>query len=324
MRRRDFITLLGGAAVALPLAAGAQQTGMPVIGYLAAGWRLDEALMAAFLHGLNEEGYTEGRDVAIEYRWAEGQYDRLPTLAAEFVNRPVAIIAAAALPAALAAKAATSTLPIVFLMGADPVQLGVVASLNRPGGNVTGVYQFFGALGGKRLELAREIVPTASTIAVLVNPSNPNKAAHLGEIQSAARATGQRIEVLEASSESEIDAAFATLTQRRAGALIVADDPFFGIGTQLVRLAARHRVPAIYYARVLVTAGGLISYGPSQAETYRQFGIYAGRVLKGAKPSDLPIVQPTKFELVINLKTAKALGLTIPPSLLARADEVIE
>jgi putative ABC transport system substrate-binding protein len=325
MRRRKFITLLGSTVV-LPFVARAQQR-MPVIGYLGAtapgGY--STPLIAAFRQGLTEIGFVEDQNVAIEFRWAEGRYDRLPALAAELVNRGVAVILAGSLPSALAAKQATSAIPIVFVMGADPVKLGVVASLNRPEGNVTGIYQYFGALGGKRLGFIRELVPSLTVLAVLSNPKNPNADDHLDDIQAAARAIGQQIDVLRASSESEVDAAFARLAQRRDGALLVADDPFFSVrGDQIVALAARYAIPASYYWRAFALAGGLMSYGSSSNENNRQAGIYVGRILKGAKPSELPVLQPTKFELVINLKTAKVLGLSVPSSLIATADEVIE
>src|SRR5262249_6663308 len=302
---RRFITLLGSTVV-LPFVARAQQR-MPVIGYLSAtapgGY--STPLITAFRQGLYEIGFAEDQNVAIEFRWAEGRYDRLPALAAELVNRGVGVILAGSLPSALAAKQATSAIPIVFVMGADPVKLGVVASLNRPGGNITGIYQYFGALGGKRLEFIRELVPSLAVLAALSNPKNPNPDDHLDDIQAAARAIGQQIDVVRASSESEIDAAFARLAQRHDGALLVADDPFFSVRRdQIVALAARYAIPASYYARAFALAGGLVSYGSSN-ETNRQAGIYAGRILKGAKPSELPVLLPAKFELVINLKTAK-------------------
>jgi ABC-type uncharacterized transport system substrate-binding protein len=325
--RRQFITLFGGATAAWPFATRAQQPAMPVIGYLSATV-LDSytsPVVAAFHQGLSEMGFVEGRDVAIEQRWAEGHYDRLPALATELVNRHVAVIFAGALPSAVAAKQATSTIPIVFVMGADPVKLGLVASLNRPGGNVTGITQLYGALGGKRLELIRELVPSLRLLAVLSNPNNPNAEDHLNDIQAAARAIGQQIDVFHASSVADIDAAFVSLAQRQHSALLVADDPLFSVRRdQIVALAVRYAVPASYYARDFAAAGGLMSYGSSSKDNNRQAGIYVGRILKGAKPSELPALQPTKFELVINLKTAKALGLDVPPTLLAIADEVIE
>jgi len=322
MNRRTLISLLSAAA--WPLAARAQQ--MPVIGYLSSlspdsdPWRI-----SALRQSLAEAGYSEGVNLAFEYRWAEGNYDRLAAQAAELVRRGVAVIFAASLPSAIAAKAATTTIPIVFVMGADPVKLGVVASLNQPGANVTGVYQFYGALGGKRLELLRELIPTASLIAVLTNPKNPNAEDHLADIEAAARAMGQRILVVPVSADAEIAAAFAKMAQERANALLVADDPFFGTRRdQLVAQANGRALPAIYYAREFVAAGGLISYGSDSIYNYARAGAYVARVLKGTPPAALPIEQPTKFELVINLKTAKALGLTVPLTLQAAADEVIE
>jgi putative ABC transport system substrate-binding protein len=325
MKRRQFITLLGVAA-AWPLAARAQQATMPVIGYLggqSGSW--DAARLVSLRQSLAEAGYAEGVNLAIEYRWAEGDYDRLAAQAAEFVRRSVVVIVASSLPSALAAKAATTSIPIVFVMGADPVKLGVVATLNQPGGNVTGVTQFFGALGGKRLELIRELVPKASLTAILSNPKNPNAEDHLAEVRAAAQAMGQRILVFPVSADGEIEPAFASMTQQGANALLVADDPFFSTRhDQIIARANSRTLPAIYYSREFAVAGGLISYGSNPIDNYRRVGAYVARILKGMPPAELPVEQPTKFDLVVNLATAKALGLTIPESFLLRADEVIE
>jgi putative ABC transport system substrate-binding protein len=322
MRRREFIAGLGGAA-AWPLAARGQQPGMPVIGFLNGGSRDGPyaSMVAAFRRGLKETGYVEGQNVAIEFRWAEGQYDRVPVMAAELVRRQVSVIVANS-PGNLAAKAATTTIPIVFTTAYDPVQMGLVAGLSRPGGNVTGATNFGIELGAKQLELAHEIVPTATVIAALVNPDNPYAETLLRDLQAAARILGVQLHVLRARAERDFDAAFATLVQLRAGALVIGNDPFLAShGEQLAGLTLRHAVPAVFPA---ATAGGLMSYGGSVADIYRIAGVYAGRILKGDKPSDLPVQQTTEVELIINLKTAKTLGLTVPASVLARADEVIE
>jgi putative tryptophan/tyrosine transport system substrate-binding protein len=327
MKRRDFITLLGGAAAAWPFSLRAQQHAMPVIGFLNGAspdaWK---PFVAAFHEGLGESGYVEGRNVAIEYRWAEGQYERLPALAADLVNRKMAVIVSTGgIAAALAAKAATTTIPIVLTIGGDPVKLGLVASLNRPGGNITGVNLFIPLMEGKRLGLLRELVPTATLIAVLLNPTNPAAAGQLRDAQEAARAIGPQIHILHASSESELDTALATAVQLRAGALLVAADPYFNSQRdRVIALAARHRIPAMYEQREHAIAGGLMSYGTNLADGYRQAGVYTARVLKGEKPADLPVMQSTKFEFVINLRTAKTLGIDVPPGLSARADEIIE
>jgi len=324
LRRRKLIALLGSIA-AWPLAARAQQGMAPVIGFLD-GQSSDQQLMMTFHQALKEVGYVEGRNVAIEYRFANGHTDQLLTLAGDLVDRRVAVIVATGgTAAANAAYAATTTIPIIFASSVDPVTSGLVISLNRPGGNATGVYVFQQILEGKRLGLLHELVPTAALIAVMLNPTNANFQTQLGSVQEAARSAGQELNILSARTERDIDTAFATANESRAGALLVGSDPFFDSRIdQIVALAARHAVPAIYEGRDFVVAGGLASYGTSVADAYRELGIYTGRILKGEKPADLPVVQPTKFEFVINLKTAKVLGLRVPPGLSARADEIIE
>jgi putative tryptophan/tyrosine transport system substrate-binding protein len=326
MKRRDFITLLGGAAAAWPLSARAQQAAMPVIGLLGGGTPESFApALEGFSKGLQEIGIVEGRNAAIETRWARGEYGRLPGLAADLVAQGAAVIVTQTLPAALAAKAATTKIPIVFVIGEDPVEVGLVQTLNRPGGNVTGLSNFMNLLAAKRLEVLSETVPNANALALLVNPNNPNADPDTKNLQAAAQALGRRIEVLRAASEAELETAFAGMTQQRLGALFVNIDSFFAAhADQIVALSARHRGPASYPLRHFVTAGGLMSYDANFAEAFRRAAIYAGRILKGEKPADLPVMQPTRFQLAINLRTAKALGLTIPDKLLALADEVIE
>jgi ABC-type uncharacterized transport system substrate-binding protein len=326
LKRREFITLLGGA-VTWPFAARAQQPAMPVVGVLSPrSPAVDAPLIAVIRQGLNDTGFFEGRNVTLDYRWADGQYDRLAALAADLVRRQVAVIVAPGGEiSAHAAKTATVSIPIVFLVGSDPVRSGLVPSLNRPGGNITGVSSVIFDLEPKRLGLMRELRPNATTIAVLVNPNSPNAEIQVNDIQIAARNVGQQVDFLNASTIREIDAAFARLAQMRVDALLVAADPiFFNRASQLVVLATRHAIPALYSRREFVAVGGLMSYGSTSDESYRTAGVYAGRILKGEKPGDLPIQLPTKFELVINLSTARALGLDVPATLLARADEVIE
>jgi putative ABC transport system substrate-binding protein len=326
MRRRSFITLLGGAAAAWPLAAWAQQSGMPVIGLLSNTSPDGYAIrLRAFRQGLKEAGYVEGRNVGIEYRWAEGHNDRLPALAAELVRHQVAVIMAGGSPSAVAAKAATATIPIVFEVAVDPVEVGLVASLNRPGGNLTGVTNLNVEVGPKRLELLHELLATATIIALLVNPTSGIAEPFLRALHPAAHTLGLQLHVLHASTDRDFDTVFATLVQLRAGALVIMPDLFFhSRHEQLAALALRHALPAIVQYRPFVAAGGLMSYGASEMDNHRLVGIHVGRILKGEKPADLPVVQSAKVELIINLKTAKALGLTVPLPLSGRADEVIE
>jgi putative ABC transport system substrate-binding protein len=327
MKRREFVRLFGGAAVLWPLAVYAQQRPMPVIGFLnvASPGPLRQQI-AAFREGLKESGYVEGQNVAVEYRWAEGQYERLPELAADLVRQQVSVIVVGGgAQAELAVKAATTTIPIVFSAGGDPVRSGLVASLNQPSGNITGVYHFATGLEAKRLGLLHEMLPKATPIAVLINPNYADAENQLRDVQEAAARLGVQLVVVRANAESDFNAAFSTVVQQRSGALLVCASPFFNNRReQLVVLAARHALPTIYEWRDFAAAGGLMSYGTSLADAYRQVGVYTGLILKGAKPADLPIVQATRFEFVINLSTAKALGIEVPPTLLARADEVIE
>jgi putative ABC transport system substrate-binding protein len=326
MKRRELIRVLAGAAVAWPLASHAQQPAIPVIGFLNGGTPAGyERYAAAFRQGLNENGYVEGRNLVIEYRWGEDKYDRMPALAADLVSRQVTVLAATSTPAALAAKAATSTIPIVFTAGADPVAIGLVASFNRPGGNATGLINYLNLMGAKRLGLLHELVPNAGVIGMLVNPTFPDVESQLRDMREAAQNAGLQVHTVNASSERDFNKAFATLVQLNVGALLVgADVVFVSNRDQLVALAARHGIPTMYTFRDFVVAGGLASYATKLEEIYRQAGIYVARILKGAKPSDLPVLLPTKFDLTINLKTAKTLGLTIPETLLATADEVIQ
>jgi putative ABC transport system substrate-binding protein len=327
MKRREFITLLGGAAVAWPIAARAQQSAMPVIGFVSAASPRGgyERSFSAFIKGLDETGYVDGRNVVIEYRWAEGHNDRLPSLVADLVQRKVNVIAAPTTPAALAAKAATATIPIVFTTIADPVQIGLVTSLNRPGGNMTGATLLAVEVGPKLLELLHDLAPKATIMALLVNPTNPNVETQSRNLQVAALKLGLKPHVVNASTERDFDGVFAKLHELGADALMISQDPLFNTQSgQLAALSVRHKIPAIYVNHEFAAAGGLMSYGTSQLDAWRQAGIYVARILKGEKPADLPVVQPTKFELVINLTTAKALGLTVPPMLLTSADEVIE
>ena len=327
MRRREFITLLGGATAAWPLSARAQQPAMPVIGFMSARSPADSVhLVEAFRAGLRDGGFVEGQNVAVEYRWAHGDYGRLPALAKELVDRKVAVLLGiGGDSSALAAKAATPTIPVVFGMGSDPVQAGMVTSLNRPGGNVTGVNLLVNELEAKRLGLLNELVPGTGLIGALLNPKFPPAAQQAEELRQAARIIGRPVAVLNASNDQELDAAFTTLTEQRAVALLAAADPFLSTRRdRIIALAARQQLPAMFHFRDFALAGGLMSYGVSLTDAYRHFGAYAARILNGAKPADLPVMQSVKFELVINLKTAKALGLTMPPGVLAIADEVIE
>jgi putative ABC transport system substrate-binding protein len=326
MRRREFIAVVGGAAATWPLASRAQQPAMPVVGFLHSGSVVAlPHVKTAFERGLSEAGYTNGRNVTIEYHWADGQYERLPLLAADLIHRQVAVILGGSPPAVLAVKAATDAIPIVFVVGSDPVRSGLVSSLNHPGGNITGVSIFTGQLGSKALALLRELVPSASVVGMLVNPANPLSESMTSDVQAAAATAGQRVYVVKAGTKLEIRKAFVTLSEMHADGLVVAGDPFFGDrATQIVLHAALSALPVIYMTRDMVKAGGLMSYGADLTNSYRQAGNYVGRILKGTKPGELPVLQPTTFELVINLQAAEVLGLTVPPTLLAIADEVIE
>jgi putative ABC transport system substrate-binding protein len=326
LRRREFVTLLGGTAAAWPLAARAQQPVLPVIGFLSVlSPTLDELHLHGFIQGLNEAGYVENRNVAIEFRWAEGHYDRLPTLAADLVDRRVAVIMAGGPPAARVAKAATSTIPIVFTSGDDPVQIGLVPSLNRPRGNITGVHLFFSELSAKKLGLLHDLLPQVTVIAAMLNPTSPSAERQAKDLQTAGRALGLQIHVVHASNGQEIEAAFNTFTRQNVGAAIIGSDPgLYAWRDQIVALAARHAIPAVYEIREYVDAGGLMSYGTNVKDAYRLAAIYVGRILKGEKPADLPVMQETKFELVLNRKTAKTLGINIPDNVLSLVDDVIE
>jgi putative tryptophan/tyrosine transport system substrate-binding protein len=327
MRRRDVLSLLGGAAVSWPRRARAQQAAMPVVGWLSTRAPDEGAyLAAAFRQGLKEAGYVEGQNVLLEFRWGEGHYERLPAYAAELVRRAVTVIVTTGGdPAAQAAKAATAAIPIVFVSGSDPVKVGLVASLNRPGGNITGIHMLLLGLGAKRLGLLHELMPRINLIGVLVNPNFADAQTQLRDVEGAAQSLGVKLLVQKAGTKLEIDAAFDDLARQKIGAVLVISDPFFTVQrVQIASLAARHAMPAVFELREYAAAGGLISYGPDLANGYRQGGVYAGKILKGAKPAELPVEQPTKFEFVINLKTARMLGLTVPPTLLATADEVIE
>jgi putative tryptophan/tyrosine transport system substrate-binding protein len=325
IRRREFIFTLGGTVAAWPLAARAQQA-MPVVGFLSSGFpNAYLPFLAAFHTGLSESGYIEGKNLKFEYRWAEGQFERLPPLAADLIHRSVAVVVTSGVASGLAAKAVNSTIPHIFLSQDDPVKRGFVAGLNRPGGNATGVALLTSVLVKKRLELVRQLVPTAAVITVLANPNSPEAESQLTDVQLAAGSLGQEIHLVNAASDGDFDSVFATLSQQRSGAFLVTTDPlFYSRRYRIVALAIRHAIPTIYDRREFATVGGLITYGANFLGAYRQIGIYTGRVLKGAKPAELPVMQPTNFELVINLATAKAIGLTVPPTLLARADEVIE
>jgi putative ABC transport system substrate-binding protein len=326
MRRREFLSLVSGVAVAFPFAAHAQQPGVPLIGFINSSSAQAQVLTeAAYRRGLRESGFVVGKNLRIESRWAEGQYDRLPELVSDLINQRAAVLMAGGPPAAQAARKATSTIPIVFTVGDDPVQLGLVSSINRPGGNVTGVHIFFAEVESKKLGLLRELLPNIDLIAALVNPGFPTVKSQMQELQSAANSLGQRLQIISASSEGDLDAAFASMKELRVSAVLVAADPFFsGQRNRIVSLAARYAIPAIYEQRSFATSGGLMSYGTSLTDAYRQAGIYTGRILKGEKPSELPVLLANKFEFVINLRTAKALRLAISPNLLSMADDVID